>query len=211
LLGHNNLVDGIGSTSITQHSNIYGSNPPLTFLHIGGDYNSGYWKNTDTVVKGFIEADISDATLVVTRKDSLDLGIDLPPNVKIFDNKTYTREEIIDFYRSCDVVVCPSVAEGFGHNIFEGLMHGKPVITTNCAPMNELVTPERGFLVEGRSEGHRGLSEIRRCSVADMAAVYVSATRCTEDELLIRGRMAAHFTKSRIESFDLWGIISSLV
>lgn len=49
----------------------------------------------------------------------------------------------------CGIHVCPSEAEGFGHYIMEGMSAGSVVITTDAAPMNELVKPSCGFLVRG--------------------------------------------------------------
>lgn len=43
--------------------------------------------------------------------------------------------------------LCLSPAEGFGHKLNEGLACGAIVIALDGPPMNELVTPERGFLV----------------------------------------------------------------
>lgn len=45
------------------------------------------------------------------------------------------------------VHICPSEVEGFGHTLAEALSCGAIVVTTNAPPMNELVTPEEGFLV----------------------------------------------------------------
>lgn len=43
--------------------------------------------------------------------------------------------------------LCPSEAEGFGHYLVEALSVGAIVLTTDGAPMNELVAPERGLLI----------------------------------------------------------------
>lgn len=43
--------------------------------------------------------------------------------------------------------LCPSETEGFGHYIVEALSVGAVVLTTDAAPMNELVTEERGVLI----------------------------------------------------------------
>lgn len=50
-----------------------------------------------------------------------------------------------------EVHLCPSEGEGFGHYICEPLSCGSIVVTVNGEPMNELVRPDRGILVEARS------------------------------------------------------------
>lgn len=43
--------------------------------------------------------------------------------------------------------LCPSQTEGFGHYLIEALSVGAATLTLDAAPMNELVTAERGVLV----------------------------------------------------------------
>jgi hypothetical protein len=43
--------------------------------------------------------------------------------------------------------LCPSQAEGFGHYLVEAMSAGAVTLTLDAAPMNELVTPERGVLL----------------------------------------------------------------
>lgn len=50
------------------------------------------------------------------------------------------------------VHLCLSKMEGFGHYIVEPMSMGSVVLTTDAPPMNELVTPERGFLAATASQ-----------------------------------------------------------
>lgn len=49
-----------------------------------------------------------------------------------------SREELIEQYRKCDVVVFASTYEGFGLPIIEAQATGRPVVTSNIGPMPEV-------------------------------------------------------------------------
>ena len=49
-----------------------------------------------------------------------------------------TDEEIVQEYMNCDIVNLPSFYEGFGMPIIEAQASGRPVITSNIAPMSEV-------------------------------------------------------------------------
>ena len=63
-------------------------------------------------------------------------------------------EEYIDLTRlkclqnESEIHLCLSESEGFSHYICEPLSCGSVVVTINGEPMNELVQPDRGILVE---------------------------------------------------------------
>ena len=49
-----------------------------------------------------------------------------------------TDEEVFALYKECDLVVFASLYEGFGLPIIEAQAVGRPVVTSNAAPMNEV-------------------------------------------------------------------------
>jgi len=55
--------------------------------------------------------------------------------------------ELSALRQQCGLVLAPSEAEGFGHVLLEGMAWGGVVITVDAPPMNELVSPDRGFCV----------------------------------------------------------------
>lgn len=75
--------------------------------------------------------------------------------------------------------LCPSEAEGFGHYLMEGLGVGAIVITTDGAPMNELVTPERGLLIPPARVGTLNLAPRYFVDIAGIEAAVETALRLT--------------------------------
>lgn len=66
------------------------------------------------------------------------------------------------FIRQADVLVCSSNYEGFSTVIAEGLILGKPIVTTECSGMRELLgDSEFGIITENKDEAfYEGLKRV---------------------------------------------------
>ena len=66
------------------------------------------------------------------------------------------------FMREADVIVCSSYSEGFSTVVTEALILGKPVVTTPCSGMEELLgDSEYGIITEDSAEGiYEGLKKM---------------------------------------------------
>lgn len=72
------------------------------------------------------------------------------------------QENPYPFMQAADLLVCSSQYEGFSTFITEGLILGKPIVTTNCAGMRELLgASEFGLITENSEKGlYEGLKQL---------------------------------------------------
>lgn len=98
-------------------------------LHFGTKYN----KNLERVIKAV--RDINCQLIVIGRllKNQKYLLKKYKINYKNYYN--LTKKEIIKKYQQSDLVLFPSIYEGFGLPIIEGQSVGRPVIISNLEPM----------------------------------------------------------------------------
>ncbi len=78
--------------------------------------------------------------------------------------------------------VCSSLTEGWGHYIVEALSVGAVALTTDAAPMNELVTPERGVLISANAVGRQRLATTHEIDEAALAAAVQRTLHMSEQE-----------------------------
>ena len=59
------------------------------------------------------------------------------------------KHSLVKWYNSCDIFLFPTRLEGFGLCVAEAMACGKPIVTTNCSSLPELVVDNKGgFLCE---------------------------------------------------------------
>ena len=57
------------------------------------------------------------------------------------------RAELFQAFEQADILVFPSLADGFGMVVAEAMAHGLPVIVTDMTGAADLVTPENGLVI----------------------------------------------------------------
>ncbi len=77
------------------------------------------------------------------KKLAMELGID---DAVAFVGKR-PNTEVPLWINACDLLVLPSLSEGFGVVLIEAMACGKPVVATRCGGPEDIVTPETGILV----------------------------------------------------------------
>jgi len=85
--------------------------------------------------------------LVTTINHNPTIPADLPENVRAY-RRALTQEEVVRMRNAYPFHLCPSEVEGFGHYIAEAMSCRATVFTTNHPPMNEMIQPGRGFLID---------------------------------------------------------------
>ena len=87
---------------------------------------------------------------------------DLPTSIRVFSS--VPRAELFKRYRQADVLVFPTLCDGFGLVVTEAFAHGLPVITTTRAGAADLVRDgENGLIIPA---GRRQSAQPRRSNGA---------------------------------------------
>lgn len=82
-----------------------------------------------------------------------------------------SKTELLELYKLCDIVYFASLHEGFGLPILEGQAIGRPVITSNIPPMND-VAGKGAFLVDPNNYSQIEAT-IRKISTFDKSVLNV--------------------------------------
>jgi hypothetical protein len=120
-------------------------------LHVAG---RSFTKGTPTVIEAW-RRHPEWPMLTVLGTGNYRIGA-IPDNVHVIERFLSIEEKQLLQSRH-GLHLCPSESESYGHTIAEGMSVAALVITTNAPPMNELITPERGMLVDVSSIQPRGL------------------------------------------------------
>ena len=169
------------SPTFTPVNKVFNKECPVV-LHIGTNSNKNL-HNTILALKGLkcflrIVGKLSDENI----KSLHDNEIEYSSCSNISD------EDLLEEYRSCDIVNFPSLYEGFGMPIIEGQATGRVVVTSNISPMKDvaggasvLVDPHdvlsirKGYLQainNGDKYIEKGLENVKRFTVSSITSQY---------------------------------------
>lgn len=110
-------------------------------LHIGTRRN----KNLERVIMSV--KDIPCVLYIIGKCDDNTISLLNKYNVEYVNKVDITDKEVLDSYINSDIVSFPSLYEGFGLPIIEGQAIGRPVVTSNLSPMNQ-VSSDAAILVD---------------------------------------------------------------
>lgn len=117
-------------------------------LHLAG---SSPYKNTATVIQTWIRHPEWPELVVICRelcrRNAEKYGVDWKaagraPNIRVHERV----DNVVELQCTIRTHLCPSITEGYGHYINEARAAGALIITSDLAPMNELVDAESGIL-----------------------------------------------------------------
>lgn len=131
-------VKSNNTTVITQHSvnrgfvyypYVFNKEKPRV-LQIGATYQ----KNLETTIKAL--KGVNCHLRIIKRIYTNQISLLNDCNIEYSNAYDLTDQEIIEEYKQADIVVFPSIYEGFGMPIVEAQAIGRPIVTSNIAPMN---------------------------------------------------------------------------
>ncbi len=187
----------------------------FTFLHILDGNSSVYRKNPLAVVHAFLRAFPSNVPGVHLVLKTMNMGKSSPqwdevlelvrndPRVTII-SEAFERERVIGLQSVCDCFVSLHRAEGFGRNIAEAMLLGKPVIASDFSGNRDFTTEATAFPVGGEAvpvlAGEYSFGDGQFWWDADVEAAAQCMLRCVEDPVE-RDRRAANGKAHIIEHY----------
>ena len=89
--------------------------------------------------------------LIIKTSTEINIPEELRSKVRVI-GRFLSRQDLLKLYLHADIVIVPSLAEGFGLPIIEAFAACKPVVSLNAPPMNELNSEKTGWLINASKE-----------------------------------------------------------
>lgn len=130
-----------------------------------------------------------------------------PPHILIIE-KDLSNEDLKALYEKCDVLVAPSLAEGFGLPLAEAMLSGLPVITTAWSGQLDFCSEENSWLVDydfERAHSHFGLflSAWAKPKSVELAKAMYEAYSASPEELVEKANKGRAFLLGKYKWADV--------
>lgn len=169
---------------------------PRGLLHLAG---RSTLKGTETILKLWQHhPEWPTLTLLQHRDNAPD---QVPDNVSLVTDYL-SEEELTTLVNQHPIHLCPSLSEGWGHYLVEAMTCGALVITTDGPPMNELIRPDRGLLVEVAHTEPRHLGTNFHVDPASLEKAITQALALPEEERHRLGKSARVWATRNHEEFS---------
>lgn len=186
----------IGFTSIDKSND--GIKRERGFLHIAG---MSSMKNTLNIQKAFIGR--REKLYIVKNKENKNLKLieqNYPNIIKIEERLSYNNLKRL--MNKCLFHVCTSEYEGFGHYINESKSCGAVIISTNAAPMNELIPNHVGILCEPSCISEHGLAMLNMVNPSEISKAVDKCLELSDTQITILRTMAKTDFKAKKQEFE---------
>jgi glycosyltransferase involved in cell wall biosynthesis len=168
------------------------------FFHGPGRSNN---KGTEALLKLWAAHPAWPMLTIVWRRKHVQIG-PLPANITVIrthlDDLAYRRLQNEHRFH-----LCPSQTEGFGHYLVEAMSCGAVTVTLDAEPMNELISAERGVLVQAKAIGTQDLATLYGFSDEAMCHAVERCIGMTDADVARIGQAAREWFLSNDTSFAL--------
>lgn len=136
---------GVDTTTFAYTKGIKDLSEPLVFIYVG---YVGEHKGISYLIEAFSAIEPSMAKLVCVGRIGLDDQIvsSLPSNIELVGSVNH--DEVADYLSNSDIMLFPSLGDGFSLSVMEGLSSGLPVVCTeNTGSADLIVSGKNGFVI----------------------------------------------------------------
>jgi hypothetical protein len=169
-----------------------------TFFHLAGKSDM---KGTDRLLQVWARHPRWPRLIVVKHKDERQTAYSAAPNIE-WRLGYLSDAELMRLQNESAFHLCLSLTEGWGHYIVEALSVGAVTITVDAAPMNELVSAERGLLVPYDTTGTQRLATTFRFDERALESTIERAIAMSDDEWRLLGSKARSWFLANKQGFS---------
>lgn len=189
----------IGFTSKDVYRNSLAACHEVRALHIAGQSPS---KGTKSLLRVWRKHPEWPTLTILQRPSPVNSDLDTTEstNIRMLHGRI-PEVHLLEMIRAHSVYILPSVVEGYGQSLVEGMSAGAVVITTNGAPMNEIVSEGRGVLVNVAKTEPMSLGMRHYVDELDLERKIANVLTWSKQQRMVTGAAAREWYLENDKSF----------